>query len=157
MNYVIIIYKYNNYVIIIYKYNNYVIIIYKYISIYIYMENNVILQKDKIFIAKNIGKLEKSDQIELFYLLQNHNEKLYSINDKETLFDLDVLPYKLFYDIYNYIKLTLEHYTRENEKKQSVKEKDDIIIIDSNTVKNKNIIVSGNYEYNKLLKDAYGS
>jgi hypothetical protein len=75
-------------------------------------------EKDKHYVFQQIAKLSKEEHIYIFKLLQELSKKIYTISDTETLFDLNDVSSDLFWKIYDYIVLSIENKSREQEKER---------------------------------------
>lgn len=64
------------------------------------------LEKDKIQLVKTIQKLSKEDHMKIFEILQKLEKKIYTTNEKETLFDVNDLKTESFWEIFLYSVLS---------------------------------------------------
>jgi hypothetical protein len=75
--------------------------------------------KEKMQLSNIISKLYKPDHRQIFNILQNLPNKIYTTNEKETLFDInDIQPYD-FWRIYDISVMLYENNIRNNIIKKS--------------------------------------
>ena len=68
-------------------------------------------EKDKVQFVRYIQKLPKEDHLKIYHMLDNLDEKIYTISEKETLFDLNDLSNKDFWDIYLFLSISYKKIT----------------------------------------------
>lgn len=90
--------------------------------------NDTPLEKDKIQLLKLIQKLTKQDHIKIFDILQKLDKKIYTTNEKETLFDINDLKTDSFWELFLYVVLSYRNNIKANiitkaeiEKKENEK------------------------------------
>jgi hypothetical protein len=75
--------------------------------------------KEKMQLSNIISKLSKQDHKQIFNILQSLPNKIYTTNEKETLFDInDIQPYD-FWRIYDISIMLYENNNRNNIIKNS--------------------------------------
>ena len=84
---------------------------------------------NKMQFIKIVQKMPKSEHIKIYEIISKLDKKIYSITDKETLFDLNDLPSETFWEIMYYCTLTQNNINKNviinnasNEKKENEKE-----------------------------------
>lgn len=73
------------------------------------------IDRDKRNLISLIAKLEKNDHIAIYKIIQNMDKKIYTITEKETMFDLNDVPIIKFWEIYEFVILSLENKSRQTE------------------------------------------
>lgn len=81
-------------------------------------------ERDYNHLISLISKLDKSDHLSIFKLIQNMDKKIYTINESGTLFDLSDLPLDIFWKMYEYCMMSIENIDREREKEKAKQEYD---------------------------------
>ena len=73
------------------------------------------VDRDKRNLISMISKLDKMDHIAIYKIIQNMDKKIYTLAEKTTMFDLNDVPIVKFWEIYEFVILSLENKSRQTE------------------------------------------
>jgi len=71
--------------------------------------------RDKRSLITLISKLNKIDHIAIYNIIQKIDKKIYTITEKETMFDLNDVPITQFWKIYEFVILSMENKSRQSD------------------------------------------